>query len=245
MIAQPLLKGGSVVQQVCRWLIPALFAILTFFCFMMLDWRNISWYDETFYIYNLLLFIVAFGLMALTAENKTLRTASWLLTSGYGLELVAYLLALSNHTTALFYSGFSVGLIRLIEGLLFLSGVMVLCSDAAFRSKAPRISLLYVFFLGCSALFTPLLSAHAISGTMISAAHDRIMGFFMSPVISITALLNTATAFTAILFWYFTLTGKAESDAAVVTNPFKLASVRATTIVIVISFVALYLYSLI
>lgn len=235
MFDKPLLKGGSVIQQIFRWFIPFLYAALTFFNAMMIDWRNINWYNCDFAIYELSLILLTFIILALTTQNKSLRIATAFISFAYLIEFIVFLLSDQGDNDVLFYSNTFFGFFPLIKGMLLLTGVILLCSDTEFFSKIPRIASIFIFLLTCQTIILPLLWFGDFKITFNYTPHSFLY--------YIVTLLNTATAFLAMLFWYFVLSSKLQSNSAAQINMFKNKPLCATAVVIIISYVILRIYS--
>lgn len=229
MVVQPLLKGDAAIQNISRWVIPAVYVVCAILSFLSFD----RWFNDIFRniapVMDLIL-AISFLAVLLSSSDKLIRNALSLVVGGIVLSLAQFFFLKGNGLLMLLSYN---GTFNFIVNLLILAGVITMISDSTIRTKAPRLSLAYVFFIA--------------AGTVLSAVR-YIIGFRSDmiwlwdssyPFHLLTSGFWIVQQVLAALFWFFIFKGALNETQIVQTNPLKIFAVPATIVVTILASVLL------
>jgi membrane protein len=229
MVVQPLLKGDSAIQNISRWVIPAVYVVCAVLSFLSFD----RWFDDIFR--NIapaldLILAISFLAVLLSSSDRLIRNAMSLISGGLILSLAQFFfLKGSGVLMLLSYNG----TFNFVVNLLILAGVITLISDSTIRTKAPRLSLAYVFFIAAGTVLSAVRYIIGFSPDMIWLWDTSYPFHFLTSGFWIVQQVLAA------LFWFFIFKGPLNETQIVQTNPLKIFAVPATIVVTILASVLL------
>lgn len=207
---------NTVVQQICRWTIVTVFFLnLLFylagqlFIHVIQSIESLTDYfmvQPFFEVGSFLILTGSFVLLSFFTPNKYVKIGSWCVAGYFLLELIFRLLLFFNigGISQESYAIIIWSIIWIITYGLLLTGVLLFCKDDSLRERVPKLSVLYIFFIG----------------SMIGA---RVFGYVLPMKYSTSIILNGFNGILGIvydatipviatLFWFFILKPKYPSS---------------------------------